>query len=145
MLQTPRTPEEIHEILFFLTHFFDGFSNTMMWKFIQRRRKTKAAKLNTLHIQRVHTSIILICISMYWFSQKIFQQLLRVLRPVNVTRCSALGKTDKQPAWSEWRKAGYSEPTDIIIKFTFLAGTSTKFAGPSGRAVQGVGLWPFAC
>jgi len=74
----------------------------MMSKSIHWRCKTKAAKLITLHIQRIHTSIIFICISMYLFSQKMFHKLLHVLRPVNVTRCSVPVKTDGHSAWSDW-------------------------------------------
>lgn len=64
-----------------------------------------------------------------------FQQLFRVLRPVNVTRCSVLVKTDGQPDWSEWQNGGYTELIDTIIQFRVAAGTSKKFASPSGRAV----------
>jgi hypothetical protein len=104
---------------YFFYTFFGDFSNTMMWKFIHWRCKTKAAKLITLHIQCIHTSIMFICISMYLFSQKMFQQLLHVLGPVSVTRCSVPVKTDGQSAWSDWQNCGYTEPIDIIIKFKF--------------------------
>jgi len=33
------------------------------------------------------------------------------------------------------QNGGYTEPIDIIIKFTFVVGTSKKFAGHSGCAV----------